>query len=140
MLLYAGADPNFAHRKAFNQNPVAICQCLYHAIIKHNVEIEYAQLLYNFGANLYCRDEKGRLPCECDQNKECKQYIKSFYGEFVKRHFQDKTFNSQNTFWILWTMQCRRETQLFPHHATPLWSNLSYYEAVKCGAGSHFIV
>lgn len=55
---------------------------LYHAAVKYNSDISFAQLLYDFGAMIHQRDDRGKLAYELGDN-ECSQFIKSLFGMYA---------------------------------------------------------
>lgn len=80
LLLLGGADPNGGSNIRSTELCSASAQTaypsLYHATVKHNVEVEYVMLLYDCGASPYRRDGRGRLPHEIDANNDCSRYIR----------------------------------------------------------------
>ncbi len=74
LLLLAGADPNggsnIRSTELYSASAQTAYPSLYHATVKHNVEVEYVMLLYDCGASLYRRDGRGLLPCEIDANND----------------------------------------------------------------------
>lgn len=85
LLLLAGADPNggsnIRSTELYSASAQTAYPSLYHATVKHNVEVEYVMLLYDCGASLYRRDGRGLLPCEIDANNECSRYIRQLMPE-----------------------------------------------------------
>ena len=55
--------------------PLLILIRVYFFITRHNSDIEYPQLLYEFGADIYSKDEKGLLACEGDLTNDSSAYI-----------------------------------------------------------------
>ena len=92
-MLLAGANPDIAGQVfAVKRNTSSVLclappkqahQSLYHAMVKHNVENEYVQLLYDCGASLYIRNEKDQFAFELDQKNECLEFIKHLSCKFI---------------------------------------------------------
>ena len=80
-LLLGGADPDFTSRTAsIGQNT----QSLYHAVVKHNVNVNFAEFLYQFGANLYVKNSKGQYPWNMQgYDNACRDYILGVHGKYM---------------------------------------------------------
>ncbi|CAH1776162.1 unnamed protein product [Owenia fusiformis] len=74
-LLKAGADPDHTLRNTSNKGHTMPRQSLYHAVVRHNTDIDYAQLLYDMGACIYAVDDKNRQASEMNKKNECEEYI-----------------------------------------------------------------
>ena len=82
MLLHAGADPDVQCKsRPGDLSPQGVAQSLFHAAVRHNTDPFYPQALFDFGASLFLRDDKGRLTYELETNNECKQFIRTLYGK-----------------------------------------------------------
>lgn len=87
LLLLRGADPcagpgvrsttvaSFSASASRSSTSSSNCPSLYHAAVKHNVEVEYVALLFDCGASLYQRDSHGRLAYEIDKSNDCSKFI-----------------------------------------------------------------
>ena len=49
-------------------------------IFRHSCDVEYVDLLYEFGASLYHLDDKRRLACDGDAQNQCSKRIRQLIG------------------------------------------------------------
>ena len=76
--IFTGADPDYPagiiepHTIQGKRNQDR--QTLYHAAVRHHCDIEFVHLLYDFGADIYGK-ENGRLAMELDYDNECKNFL-----------------------------------------------------------------
>ena len=98
-LLLGGADPEGGSGSTSlpPDNSLPPCPSLYHAVVKHNVEIDYVRWLYDCGASLYHRDARGRLACDDGPGvpNECSRYIRQLMGACDFVLFSSKTWTGE---------------------------------------------
>ncbi|XP_066300116.1 ankyrin repeat and SOCS box protein 1-like [Branchiostoma lanceolatum] len=72
LLLCSGADPDFHIRKKLNLTNLAKDESLLQAVVKHDLPVEFAQLLIEFGINRFQRNSIGRTADQDSGNESAK--------------------------------------------------------------------
>ncbi|CAH1241133.1 ASB12 [Branchiostoma lanceolatum] len=75
LLLCSGADPDFHVRKKLNLTNLAKDESLLQAVVKHDLPVEFAQLLIEFGINRFQRNSIGRT-ADQDSGNESAKFIR----------------------------------------------------------------
>ena len=94
LLLVSGADPDYhcriCPRRAITPpslgNPNSTYESLYHTAVRHKAPLKYVELLYEYGASLYFKDDKDRLVTEIEPKNDVQQesidYLKQCFCKY----------------------------------------------------------
>ncbi|XP_078661898.1 ankyrin repeat and SOCS box protein 1-like [Branchiostoma floridae x Branchiostoma belcheri] len=75
LLLWSGADPDFHIRKKLKLTNLARDESLLRAVVRHDLPVEFAQLLIEFGINRFQRDSGGKT-ADSDSENESARFIR----------------------------------------------------------------